>query len=150
MPTVMKPQHYPQRGTASRTTPQKICISLGVAFISVGFVGVLIPGFLGMHLSMAHNMIYIISGAISLWSGYSNLNRSMSFCIGFGTLFGLLGIAGYILGEPGYPGVGNMEADQNLFRMIPNVLEFGTMDHIVQLLISAFLLFTAFTFRKAK
>ena len=150
MPTVMKPQHYTHRGTTFRTTLQKVCISMGVAFIVIGFLGVLLPGFLGMHLSMAHNLFYIVSGAIALWSGYSSINRSMAYAIGFGAIFGLLGIAGYVFGEPGYPGVGNMEADQSLFRMIPNVLEFGTMDHIVQLLISAFLLFTAYTFRKER
>jgi hypothetical protein len=144
----MNPQHYPQRGNTYRTTPQKVCISMGFAFIFIGFFGVLLPSFLGMHLSMAHNLFYIICGAVALWSGYSSLNRSMAYAIGFGAIFGLLGIAGYVLGVPGYPSVGNMEADQSLFRMIPNVLEFGTMDHIVQLLISAFLLFSAYTYRK--
>lgn len=148
MPTVMKPQHYPHRGATFRTTPQKVCISMGIAFIVIGFLGVLMPGFLGMHLSMAHNMVHIVSGAVALWCGYTSLNRSMAFAIGFGAIYGLLGIAGYVLGSPGYPGVGNMEADQNLFRLIPNVLEFGSMDHIVHLLISAFLLFTAYTYRK--
>ncbi len=150
MPTVMNSQHFPQRGSAFRTAPQKICISFGYGFIVLGFLGVLMPGLLHLHLSMAHNMVYIISGAVALYCGYSNSSRSIAYAIGFGAIYGLLGIAGYVMGEPGYPGVGNMSADQNLFRVIPDILEFGTMDHIVHLLIGSFLLFTAYTFRKEK
>jgi len=103
-----------------------------------------------MHLSIIHNAIYIGSGAIALWSGISNSRRAINYCIAFGTAYGFLGIAGFVLGEPGYPGVGNLEADQNLFRLIPNILEQGSMDHIVHMLISAFLIYTAYTFRKDK
>lgn len=148
MPIVMNPRHVTHHETTKRSTPQKVCISLGVAFIIIGFVGVLMPGLLGMHLSMVHNLVHIVSGAVALWAGYANTNRAIGFCLWGGAVYGFLGIAGFVLGEPGYPGVGNMEADQNLFRVIPEVLEFGTMDHIVHLLISTFLLFTAFTFRK--
>lgn len=150
MSTVIKPQQYHSQDSAYRSTPQKICISMGLAFILIGLLGVFLPGLAGLHLSMANNLIYIISGAIALWSGYSCLNRSLAYCIGYGIIFGLLGIAGYILGVPGYSGVGNMEVDQNLFRVIPNVLEFGTIDHTVQILISAFMVFSAFTYRKER
>ena len=148
MPTVMNPRHVIHHATVERIAPQKICISFGVVLILIGLLGVLTPGLLGMHLSMAHNMIHITSGAFALYCGYSNSNKAIAFCLWFGAIYGFLGIAGFVIGEPGYPGVGNMEADQNLFRVIPNVLEFGTMDHIIHLLIGAFLLFTAFTFRK--
>jgi len=148
MPTVMNPHHFSHGGKVSRTSPQKVCISLGVALIIIGFVGVFMPGFLALHLSMAHNLVNMISGAFALWCGYSNSSRSVTFCLIFGALWGFLGIVGFILGAPGYPGVGNMEADQNLFRLIPNFLEFGTMDHIAHLLVSTFLLLTAYTFRK--
>lgn len=148
MPTVMNPHHVPHHHIAFRTTPQKICIAIGIALIIVGFMGVILPGMLAMHLSMVHNFIHIASGAVALWCGYSTSNRSILFCIFFGAVYAFLGVIGFILGEPGYPGVGHMEADQNLFRILPNVLELGTIDHIVHLLIGAFLLFTAYTFRK--
>ena len=150
MPTVMNHRNFPHRVSAVRTPTQKVCLVLGSVFIVIGFIGVLMPGLIGMHLSMQHNLIHIGSGAIALWSGYTSSNRAMAYSIGFGAIYGLLGVAGYVLGVPGYPGVGNMEADQNLFRVIPNVLELGTMDHIVHLLIGTFLLFTAYTFRKEK
>jgi hypothetical protein len=147
MPTVMNPRHH--HVDIYRTGPQKVCIALGIVFLLIGFAGMVLPGIMGMHLSMSHNMIHIFSGAAAMWAGYSeHTNRAFNFCVGFGALYGFLGIIGFIIGSPGYPGVGHMEADQNLFRVIPNVLEFGTMDHIVHILLSAIFLFTAYTWRK--
>ncbi len=150
MTRVMKPSSLDQHSVVYRSPSQRVCLTLGLIFIMIGFVGVLMPGFLGMHLSMMHNFIHITSGILALWFGYKSLNSAISYCIGFGAIYGLLGIAGYIMGEPGYPRVGNMEADQNLFRVIPNILELGTMDHVVHILIGSFLLFTAYTFRREK
>lgn len=146
MPTVMNPHqaHF----SSQRSGPQKICLGMGFALIVVGLMGVIVPGLLGMHLSMLHNLIHIFSGALALWCGFTAANRAFNYCLGFGSLYALLGVVGFILGEPGYPAMGHLEADQNLFRMIPNFLEFGSMDHVVHLLIGSFLLFSAYTFRK--
>lgn len=147
MATVMNP-HTSGHLVVDRTAPQKVCIGLGIAFILIGLVGVMMPGFMGMHLSLVHNLIHIGSGALSLWAGYSDsTNKAVTFCITFGAIYGLLGIAGFVIGEPGYPGVGHMEADQNLFRVIPNVLEFGTLDHIVHILIAAVFLVAGLSYR---
>lgn len=148
MPTVMNPHHMPHHSKADRTAPQKVCIGLGVGFILIGLLGFILPGLMAMHLSPSHNVFHLVSGAIALWCGLTSFKGAFNYCVGFGALYGLLGIVGYLLGEPGFPSVGHMEADQNLFRAIPNVLEFGTMDHIVHMLISVFLLLTAYTFRK--
>lgn len=107
------------------------------------------PGFMGMHLSMSHNLVHVASGALALWCGYGeDSRRAYNFAMAFGTIYGLLGLAGFIVGQPGYPGVGHMEADQNLLRVIPNVLEFGTMDHSIHILISAVFLFSAFAWKR--
>lgn len=148
MPTVMSPHQTSHHVHVDRTGPQKVCIGVGIAFIIVGLAGALMPGLLGMHLSMLHNLIHILSGALALWCGLTTANLAFNFCLGFGAIYGLLGILGFILGEPGYPAMGNMQADQNLFRVIPNFLELGTADHLVHLLIGAFLIFTAYSFRK--
>ncbi len=150
MARVMKSNSLHQHSIVYRSPGQKVCVGLGLMLIAIGFVGVLMPGFLGMHLSMMHNFIHITSGALGLWCGYTSSKRSIAYCIGFGAIYGFLGIAGYIMGSPGYPGVGNMEADQNLFRVIPNILELGTMDHVAHILMGSFLLFTAYSFRKEK
>ena len=148
MPIVMNPQHMPRHTTSDRTPPQKVAITMGIAFLGIGFLGIILPGFLNMHLSSGHNLIHLSSGALALWCGYTKPNRAYNFCLGFGAVYGLLGILGFLVGVPGYPSMGHMEADQNLVRVIPNFLEFGTMDHLVHLFISAFLIFTAYTFRK--
>jgi hypothetical protein len=146
MPAVMSPRH---QGVTSlrRTIPQKVAIGFGVGFIVIGFAGVVMPGFLGMHLSVAHNLIHLASGALALWAGYSDgPNKAYYYCLSFGIVYGLLGIMGFLIGQPGYPSVGHMAADQNLLRVIPNILEFGSSDHIVHLLIAAFLIITAMSF----
>ena len=122
---------------------------MGAAFVLIGVAGMIMPGLLSMHLSMAHNLIHLISGAIALAVGYSeNSRKAYSFAVTFGVIYGLLGVLGFIIGQPGYPGVGHMEADQNLLRVIPNVLEFGTMDHAVHLFLSAAFLFSAYSWKK--
>lgn len=147
MATIMK--HPGHHMISHRSPVQKVCITIGVIFCVTGVMGIIMPGFMGFHLSMAHNLIHLASGALALWCGYAeNAKRAYNFCLGFGAVYGLLGIVGFIAGEPGYPSVGHMEADQYLLRIIPNVLEFGSNDHVLHLVIGGFLLFTAYNWRR--
>lgn len=148
MPTVMTPHRPSHQYVGLRTGPQKICIVGGFGFVFLGLIGVVMPGILGLHLSVMHNLIHIVSGVVALWCGYTTPDRAFNFNLGFGILYALIGIVGFVLGEPGYPSVGHLEADQNLFRVIPNFLELGTIDHTFHILIGGFLLFTAYSFRK--
>lgn len=137
--------------TTPRTTLQKVCIGLGIFFIVAGLGGIVMPGMLGMHLSLAHNVIHLASGALAIASGYAdNSRKAYNFALSFGVVYGLLGLAGFVFGEPGYPGVGHMEADENLLRIIPNVLEFGTSDHTVHVLISVAFLASAYAWKKMR
>ncbi len=148
MATTLNSQHTVRPAFATRSSIQKVCIGMGVAFILVGFLGILMPGFMNMHLSLSHNLIHLASGAFAIGFGYSDNSRAAyHFAIAFGVVYGLLGIAGFVIGQPGYPGVGHMAADQNLLRVIPNVLEFGTMDHSVHILLSAAFLFSAYAWK---
>lgn len=148
MATVMTTHTRP--AFATRSSIQKVCIVLGVAFIAAGLVGIFLPGFMSMHLSMAHNLIHLASGALALAMGFSESSRkAYTFAVAFGVVYGLLGIAGFVIGQPGYPGMGHMAADQNLLRVIPNVLEFGTMDHAVHVILSAAFLLSAYAWKKA-
>lgn len=149
MATVMNQSHHRREYMTTRSAPQKVCIAMGIFFILAGLAGIVMPGLMGMHLSMPHNLIHLVSGALALWCGYADESRkAYNFSIGFGSIYGLLGIAGFILGQPGYPGVGHMEADQNLLRVIPNILEFGSNDHTLHILLSAVLLFTAYLWKR--
>jgi uncharacterized membrane protein HdeD (DUF308 family) len=141
--------HRTRPAFAARSSIQKACIVLGAAFVLVGLAGIFMPGLMAMHLSMAHNLIHLVSGAMALAFGYADdSRRAYTFAVAFGVVYGLLGILGFVVGQPGYPGVGHMEADQNLLRVIPNVLEFGTMDHSVHMIISAAFLLSAYAWKK--
>lgn len=136
MPTVMNP-------------PQKVCMGLGYVFILIGLLGMILPGLFKMHLSMANNFVHLLSGGLALWFGYSDHSSgAFNFSVGMGGLYGFLGIAGFLFGTPGYPDVRFTEADLNLMRIIPNALEFGTMDHMTHLFLSAIFLMTAWNWRK--
>ena len=119
-----------------RTAAQKTCIGMGVVFFLAGAVGFVSPGILGTHLSLMHNLVHFVTGAFSLWIGLGDRPRSAyRFSMGFGTLYGLLGVFGFVLGTPGMPIVGQLYEDQNLWRIIPGVFELGTNDHLLHIVI---------------
>jgi hypothetical protein len=135
----------------NRTTAQRACIILGVFFIVAGIGGIIMPGLMGMHLSFLHNVIHLASGVLALWSGYSeNPRRAYVFSLAFGIVYAFLGIVGFLVGRPGYPGVGHMEADENLLRVIPNAFELGTSDHIVHLVLGFAFLISAYMTTKQR
>lgn len=145
MATVMnRPSHM----MTTRTLTQKVCIVGGIFFIVAGLGGIVMPGLLGMHLSLLHNIVHLASGALALWCGYSDdAKKAYTFCVAFGVVYGLLGIAGFVFGQPGYPGVGHMEADENLLRVIPNAFELGTADHVVHILLGVVFIGAAYIWK---
>lgn len=113
-----------------------IATVLGIAFILVGIIGFVSPGFLGTHLSLAHNLVHIISGAVALYFGLAGtLSGARLFCLVFGAVYLLLGVVGFLLGAPGSATVGHMGPDSRLFAVLPGQLELGTMDHTVHILL---------------
>ncbi len=115
-----------------------IATVLGVAFILVGLVGFISPGFLGTHLSMAHNLVHLISGAVSLYFGLKGtLSGARAFCLAGGAIYGLLGVAGFLLGGGSQHTIPGIEhgTDSRLLAVIPGVLEFGSMDHTLHVLL---------------
>jgi hypothetical protein len=104
----------------------RVATILGVVFLLVGVLGFVMPNLLGAHLSLAHNVIHLVSGAISLWLGLKGTPAgAKNFCIAFGAVYLLLGIAGFALGTG---------ADRML-AVIPGQLELGTMDHIIHVVL---------------
>ena len=109
---------------------------LGVAFILVGLVGFIAPGFLGTHLSMAHNLIHLVSGAAALYFGLAGtMAAARLFDLAFGAVYLLLGLVGFVAGSQGTTDMPGMSPDPRLFRLIPGTLELGQMDHIVHILL---------------
>jgi hypothetical protein len=121
---------------------------MGVVFILVGILGFLAPGLLGMHLSLAHNLVHLISGALALYFGYSaTLAAARLFCIIFGVVYALLGVAGFLLGHSGAHTVASVPAhgqDSSLFAALPGNLEFASPDHLVHILLGIVFLIGGF------
>lgn len=116
-----------------------IATILGVAFLVVGVLGFIAPGLAGFHLSLAHNLVHIISGALALYFGLKGtLAAARLFCIVFGIVYGLLGVVGYALGtdrQHTLAGVSHGGTDSNLLQVIAGQLELASMDHGLHVLL---------------
>src|SRR5207248_6157171 len=127
---------FPRRN--STVMAKTIATILGVVFILVGIVGFISHDFLGTHLTMAHNLVHIVSGALALYFGLAgSLSAARLFCIIFGIVYGLLGLAGFALGW-GKPD--NMLA-------IDDLLMLGTADHVIHILLGIVFLVGGFLTR---
>ena len=108
-----------------------IATLMGVVFLLVGLAGFVMPNLLGAHLSPAHNVIHLVSGAISLYLGLKGtLSGAKTFGFVFGAVYFLLGVAGFALGS-------SSGEHASMLAVIPGVLELGQMDHIIHLVIGA-------------
>jgi hypothetical protein len=109
---------------------------LGAVFILIGLVGFIMPGFLGTHLSLTHNLVHIISGAVALYFGFAgSLAGARMFCIIFGIVYGLLGVCGFLLGT----------GPDRMFDALASLgLHLGTMDHVVHILLGIVFLIGGF------
>ena len=112
---------------------------LGVVFILVGIVGFVAPTFLGTHLSTTHNLVHLLSGAVALYVGFAaTLSAARLFCIVFGIVYALLGVAGFALGT----------GPDRMFEALASLgLHLGTMDHLVHVLLGLVFLVGGFLTR---
>lgn len=120
---------------------QIISMLVGVLLTILGLCGILFSGFAGFHLGPIYSTIIVFSGALLLYNGYNNNSRNAFFCcLGFTLFFGLHALAGWILGSPGTPNVGNEHYDPRWLQIIPKIHELGTTDHILNTVLSLVLL----------
>ena len=119
-----------------------IATVLGIAFLLVGVLVFVAPAFLGTHLSVTHSIVHLVSGALALYLGLKGtLAQARLFCLIFGAVYALLGIVGFLAGSPGSPSAGVPgPTDDRLFKVLPGMLELGTMDHVVHILLGAIFL----------
>ena len=111
---------------------------MGVVFILTGLVGFVSNDLLGFHLSFFHNAgVHIVSGLVSLYFGLKGtLRGARLFCLIFGAVYALIGVVGFLLGTNQSPTAGVPgPADSRLFKALPGMLELGTSDHILHILL---------------
>lgn len=115
-----------------------VCLVLGAILTLVGIIGFFSHNFLGAHLSMPHNVIHLASGLLAIYFGTRTELQAKRFCQIFGVVYGLLGLVGFFMG-PGTFTIAEMSGtqDNNLMKLIPGSLEFGTSDHIIHLVLGA-------------
>ena len=103
-----------------------IATILGAVFILVGLLGFVAPHIMGAHFTTTHNIIHLVSGAVSLYLGLAgSLSAAKMFCFVFGAVYLLLGVVGFIGGS----------GEDRMLHVIPGALELGTMDHILHVLL---------------
>lgn len=132
----------PPAGFKPRNFTQVISLFVGAALFILGACGLLYPAFAGLHLGVLHSLIISVAGATLFYHGGWKDNSFYAFisCFFFGSFFGLLGLIGFILGEPGVPSIGYIRADPHLFVLIKGVAEYGRLDHIMNALIGIILM----------
>lgn len=149
----LRPGAPPVVSVESETSPaQWVSMVLGVAFILVGLAGFVLPNLLGMHLNASHNIVHLVSGVLSIWFGVGRSNLTAErFCYIFGTIYGMLGLAGFLFGSAVSMIPPMMDYDSYWWRVIPGYLELGTADHVVHILIGlAFVAGAYLTSRKLR
>jgi uncharacterized membrane protein HdeD (DUF308 family) len=108
---------------------------LGIIFLVVGLLGFAAPNLMGMHLSVAHNVIHLVSGALALYFGTKgSYDSARAFCIIFGIVYGLLGLIGFVAGGTDY-----------MLTLIPDQLVLGKMDHIIHVTIGILFIVAGFS-----
>ncbi|HSE19670.1 MAG TPA: DUF4383 domain-containing protein [Pyrinomonadaceae bacterium] len=79
-----------------------VCKILGVVLLLVGVLGFAAPTLLGAHLTPAHNVVHLVSGALALYFGFAGtLSAAKIFSLVFGVVYLGLGILGMALGTTG-------------------------------------------------
>ena len=104
-----------------------VCKILGVVFLLLGIAGFAAPTLLGAHLTPAHNLVHLLSGAVALYFGFAgSMSGARGFCLVFGVVYLALGLLGMVLGDP---------ANGRMWHVGP--LDFGMSDHGLHLLLGA-------------
>ena len=106
-----------------------VCKLLGLVLLIVGICGFFAHNLLGAHLTLQHNVVHLVSGAIALYFGFSgSAGAARGFCLIFGLVYLALGLCGWFMGT----------GAEHMFN-IPNatspLLMLGKMDHIIHILL---------------
>ncbi|MEK2689450.1 hypothetical protein [Bdellovibrio sp. GT3] len=133
-------KHVDESAFEQKSFAQESSVIVGTCLIVSGFIGFVMTNFLGMHLTPAHNMILLVSGAALVAMGFKKEPVARKCAMIVGAFFAVIGVLGYVVGAPGIATTGNMQRDDFLWIVSPEVLEMGSRDHNIHLLTAAILL----------
>lgn len=109
-----------------------ISFFVGAFLFILGLCGILFSGFAGLHMSSLYSIIIALSGITIFFYSYKNNSlNAFRACLGFAIFFGLHALAGFTLGKPGLPSLGDGSADAKLLVLVPGFQELGSVDHIL-------------------
>lgn len=118
---------------------KNFAVIMGILFCLVGLAGFIDRTMMGMHLSNTQNLLHIISGIIAIYFGISNDESARKFCLVFGIVYAVFGIAGLFFG-PGTFTLTHLPAgltDDHVMKLLPRHLELGTKDDVVHIIFGA-------------
>jgi len=142
--------HHPfNHALKYRSFSDILCILGGALFVVVGIIGFAVPNFLGMNLSIAHNIMHLASGVLALWVGFAASHRHVtlfSFILGLAYL--ALGILGFIYGNRDASVLYSSGLTEYRLDLIPGVLSISKANHLNNILMgSLFVLAGLFAYR---
>ena len=107
---------------------KSVCKLLGVVLLLVGLLGfthLLDP--LGAHVGpehATHNLVHIVSGILALYFGFAgSLSGARGFCLAFGAIYLLLGIAGLAMGTRQQADAGTAEARDDAVGELARIVD---------------------------
>lgn len=71
---------------------------LGAVLLLVGIAGYVTggPALFGFGLNSTHNLVHVLSGIVGLLAGFGGVKYARWYCLGFGAIYGLVTIAGFL------------------------------------------------------
>lgn len=73
------------------------CKVMGALLLLLGFGGFAQPNLLGMHLTVPHDVIHILSGTAALCVGFAGPRPAVrTFSLAFGSAYLVLGVLGFV------------------------------------------------------
>lgn len=156
MATVIRPQIQSQSTNSTHTdlydSSEMITVVIGFVMIIMAIAGLIDQGFLGLQLSIMHCAVLAVTGALSVWAGFtSEANRERAFKVSL--VLGLFYLANLIGGLMLPQALKDRSVfNESLVREIaPGFLDLKSYDHFLHGALSFVFLMDAWTcYRRMK
>ncbi len=103
--------------------PRPVCKVLGVTFLAVAVWGFIAGDrVLVFHVNTAHNVVHLLSGIAALACGFASGVAARAFCLGFGAVYGLVAVLGFLGAAPVVSLLHLNAADNWLHALLATVL----------------------------